>query len=109
MNGFTESHSVSIQPYEPQPDVLYPIETVSQLAHVPRRSIAVYCRHGFVSPATDPGREGWMFDAAAIRRLRRIQRLRTTADLGLPTIGVILALTEEVERLRRRVRLMEER
>jgi len=91
-------------PFEPVEDNVYSIETVVQITQTPRHQIAVYCRHGLISPVTAPEREGWWFDNEAIRMLQRLERLRVDYDLSLAGLRVISELWREVERLREEVR-----
>jgi DNA-binding transcriptional MerR regulator len=96
----TNKSSVSaVQLFEPDPDVVYTIEAAGQIAHTPRRTILIYCRHGLVSSVTNPAREGYYFDLDAIRTLRRIAFLR--ADCGVNFVGIklILRLLNEMERV----------
>jgi DNA-binding transcriptional MerR regulator len=90
--------------YEPDPARVYSIEAVSLLTHVPRRLIAVYYRHGLVSPIMDPDGGGWYFNDEGVRRLRRIEYLRASCGMNLSAIQMMLDLTAEVERLRRELR-----
>ena len=93
-----------LQRFEPAPDEVSSIETVAHLTQTPRHQIAVYYRHGLISPVAAPGQDGWWFDLEAIRELRRIGRLRIDYDLDLPALRVISGLFREVERLREEVR-----
>jgi DNA-binding transcriptional MerR regulator len=90
----------ALQLFEPDPAVVYSLEAAAQLAHVPRRMILIYCKHGLVSLAGDPGSGGYFFNAEAIRALRRIQSLRAICGDDLAGIQIILELTDEVHRLR---------
>ena len=98
--------STTAQPIEPLVEDVYSIETVVQITQTPRHQIAVYCRHGLISPVTAPEREGWWFDDEAIRALRRIERLRIDYDMNLAGLRVISELFREVERLREEVRAL---
>ena len=98
--------ATTAQPREPLVEDVYSIETVVQITQTPRHQIAVYCRHGLISPVTAPEREGWWFDDEAIRVLRRIERLRIDYDMNLAGLGVISELFREVERLREEVRAL---
>ena len=93
-------------PFEPTAEGVYSIETVVQITQTPRHQIAVYCRHGLISPVTAPERDGWWFDDEAIRVLRRIERLRVDYDMNLAGLRVISELFREVERLREEVRVL---
>ena len=98
--------STALQPFEPMREDVYSIETVMHLTQTPRHQIAVYCRHGLISPVTAPEREGWWFDDEAIRVLRRIECLRVDYDMNLAGLRVIAGLLREVERLREDVRAL---
>jgi DNA-binding transcriptional MerR regulator len=106
MQEADQSASTTAQPMEPLVEDVYSIETVVQITQTPRHQIAVYCRHGLISPVTAPEREGWWFDDEAIRVLRRIERLRIDYDMNLAGLRVISALFREVERLREEVRAL---
>ena len=98
--------STALQPFEPMREDIYSIETVVHITQTPRHQIAVYCRHGLISPVTAPERDGWWFDDEAIRVLRRIQSLRVDYDMNLAGLRVIAELLGEVERLREEVRAL---
>jgi DNA-binding transcriptional MerR regulator len=101
-----QSASTTPQSFEPTVEDVYSIETVVQITQTPRHQIAVYCRHGLISPVTAPEREGWWFDDEAIRMLRWIERLRVDYDMNLAGLRVISELFREVERLREEVRAL---
>jgi DNA-binding transcriptional MerR regulator len=98
--------STALQPFESMREDIYSIETVVHITQTPRHQIAVYCRHGLISPVTAPERDGWWFDDEAIRVLRRIQSLRVDYDMNLAGLRVIAELLGEVERLREEVRAL---
>ena len=104
MQEADQSAPTTPPPFEPMEDNVYSIETVVQITQTPRHQIAVYCRHGLISPVTAPEREGWWFDNEAIRMLQRLERLRVDYDLNLAGLRVISELLREVERLREEVR-----
>ena len=76
MNDTFQGASIALQLFEPMSNDLYSIEAVVHITQTPRHQIAVYCRHGLITPVTDPERDGWWFDHEAIRMLRRIECLR---------------------------------
>ena len=90
--------------WEPEPDVLYTLDRVAQIAGLPRRLIVLYARHGLITPACAPHDEGWYFTAATIHTLRNIENLRTLHHLDLPTLRLVFGLMRELERLRRDLR-----
>jgi DNA-binding transcriptional MerR regulator len=96
--------SREIQLFEPPANAVYTIDSAADLAHVPRRTIAVYYKHGLVSSTVDPARNGYYFDKEAILTLRRIEDLRTVCMNNLAVVKMILDLTNEVERLNSKMR-----
>jgi DNA-binding transcriptional MerR regulator len=98
------NRSLEIQLFEPPANAVYTIDSAADLAHVPRRTIAVYYKHGLVSSTGDPARNGYYFDKEAILTLRRIEDLRTVCRNNLAVIKMILDLTSEVERLNSKMR-----
>jgi DNA-binding transcriptional MerR regulator len=98
------TRSWEIELFEPPADAVYTIDSAAHLAHVPRRTIAVYYKHGLVSSTVDPARNGYYFDKEAIRTLRRIEDLRTVCRNDLAVVKMILDLTNEIERLKSKVR-----
>ena len=97
----------AIQLFDPSPGIVYSIERASQLAHVPRRRILIYCKEHLLSPMADPEVAGYWFDADALRTLKRIEELRALCDEPLAGVGLILNLMREVQRLRHEMRALE--
>ena len=95
-----ESPMTTLQLFEPDARAVYTLEAAASLTQLPRRLIAVYFRHGLVSPVMDPACSGWYFNDEAIRILRRIENLRTAYGLNLVGLKLIVDLLTEVERLR---------
>ena len=96
----------ALQLFNSNEEAIYTIETVVRMTHTPRRQIAVYCRHGLISPVAAPEREGWLFDLESIRALRRIEKLRTVYGVNLTGLRVIMELLREVEQLREEARAL---
>src|SRR3984957_18036853 len=90
----------TLQLFEPDARTVYTLEAAARLNQVPRRLIAVYFRHGIVSPVMDPACSGRYFNDEAIRILRRIEYLRTACGLNIAVIKLIMDLASEVEQLR---------
>jgi len=88
-----------LQAYEPNPQIVYSIDAVQQLLHVPRRRIVVYYKHGLISPVVDPECGGYFFNDEAIRALRRIEYLHEKQGVNLTGIKIILDLMKELESL----------
>lgn len=104
MKESEENESPAEEPIEASEQEVYSIETVVHITQTPRHQIAVYCRHGLISPVTSPEQEGWWFDDEAIRLLRQIERLRVDCGMNLAGLRMTMELLREVERLRESVR-----
>ena len=85
----------------------YSIESASQLAHVSRRRILIYCKERLVSPMTDPEVAGYWFDAETLHALKHIEELRAICCEPLAGVRLILNLMREVQRLRTEIRALE--
>jgi DNA-binding transcriptional MerR regulator len=96
--------SREIELYEPAEDAIYTLEATAHLLDLPRRTIVVYCRHRLLSPIVSALDRCFFFDRDGIRALRRVEALRTICGDDFAGIKLILDLTEELERLQRRVR-----
>lgn len=77
----------------------YTLEIVAEITGVESRTILLYQEQGLISPPDDGD-----FDDETVRTLRRIEHLRRTCEANLAGLKLILALTDEVERLRSAVR-----
>jgi DNA-binding transcriptional MerR regulator len=104
-----DSPLVALDGYEPGPELLHSIEAAARMTHVPRRLIALYCRHGLVAPVMDPEAGGWFFNDDGIRALRRIEHLRLMCGMNFTAIRLVLELLDEVERLQRELRFLRRR
>ena len=85
----------TVERFRPDPTRLYDVDMTARLAGVPRHSVLVYCRWGFVHPSTDPELEGWYFDSNAIAAIRSAEYLRVNRGVNLPGIRFIFQLVEE--------------
>jgi DNA-binding transcriptional MerR regulator len=95
-----QRHRSALRLFEPDSALVYSIDVVERLTHVPRRKILVYCRHRLVSPVADPECGGYCFSSDAIRALRWIGYLNGTQGVNLVGIKLILDLADELQRLR---------
>jgi MerR family transcriptional regulator, heat shock protein HspR len=96
----------ALQVLEPGAQTVYTIDVAARLAQVPRRLIVLYYKHGLVAAVTDPAGNGWYFDDEAIRIVRRIEYFRSVCGMNLAGIKLVMALTDEVERLRAELRFL---
>jgi DNA-binding transcriptional MerR regulator len=101
--------SQALQLFEPDPNAVYTLEVAERLAHVPRRMIAIYYKHGLVSPVVDPACGGFYFNDEGVRALRRVEYLRAVCGINLAGIKMIFALMNEAERLRAEARFLRTR
>lgn len=101
--------TTTLQLFEPDAQAVYTLEQAARLTQLPRRLIAVYFKHGLVSPVMDPACSGWYFNDEAIRILRRIDYLRTTCGLNLVGMKLMMDLAREVERLREELNFVRRR
>jgi DNA-binding transcriptional MerR regulator len=106
MNNTHPRALTALQLFEPPEQVAYSIEAVAHLTQTPRFLIAVYCRHGLISPLAPPETEGWWFDDETIRTLRRIERLRADYGVNLHGLRMVAGLIEELEGLRAEARFL---
>lgn len=77
---------------------------VGRLCGVSREVVIEWIEEGVAEPLD---RERWRFSGHQIRRLRTAGRLQRDFDLDTSTLPLILDLVEEVEHLRRRVRVLQ--
>ena len=101
-----KTNGYALQLFEPEPEAVYTIDTTARLAQTPRRTVLLYCKSGFITPAAAPESSGYHFNEQAIRALRRIDELRSKRGINLAGIRIILDLLNQVERLQREVRFL---
>ena len=109
MNNLHDSDNsthMSLELFQPKPDALYSLDTAAHIAGVPRRSILIYCRAGFVQSVFQPPYGVMAFTEEAIHTVRRIEHVRTLHGLDLALIKTMFNLIDEVERLRVEVRFL---
>jgi DNA-binding transcriptional MerR regulator len=95
---------LSMEVFQPKPNVFYSLDATAQLAGVPRRSILIYCRAGLVRPVVQPPYGVMEFTEEAIYTVRRIEHLRTVHNLDLAWLKTMFDLLDEVERLHAELR-----
>ena len=95
---------LSIEVFQPKPNIYYSLDATAHLAGVSRRSILIYCRAGLVRPVVQPPYGIIEFTEEAIYTVRRIEHLRTVHGLDLDVLKTMFDLLDEVERLRAELR-----
>ena len=97
---------LTLEVFQPKPDVFYSLDATAHLAGVPRRSILIYYRAGLVRPVVQPPYGVLEFTEEAIYTVRRIEHLRTVHGLDLAVLKTMFDLLDEVERLRAELRFL---
>ena len=97
---------LSIEVFQPKPNVFYSLDATAHLAGVPRRSILIYCRAGLIRPVVQPPYGVMEFTEEAIYTVRQIEHLRTVHSLDLAWLKTMFDLLDEVERLRAELRFL---
>jgi hypothetical protein len=92
--------------YQPQPNILYPLEAAAQIAGVPRRSILIYCRAGLVRSILQPPYGVMAFTKEAIHTVRRIEHVRINHSADITLLKTLFGLLEEVAQLRSELRFL---
>lgn len=99
MSDSADSHPAATHEY-------YSIETIAEITGTSKHTIAVYCRHGILSPIGQPEEEGWTFDDEAILRLRHIEQWRAELGMNLEALRFMTSMMNELEDLRREIRFL---
>jgi len=97
---------LSIEVFQPKPNVFYSLDATAHIAGVPRRSILVYYRAGLVRPVLQPPYGVMEFTEEAIYTVRRIEYFRTVHGLDLTWLKTMFDLLDEVQRLRTELRFL---
>ncbi len=82
------------------------LEQVCRLCELDRQELMDWVSEGIAEPR-GPERARWRFSARQVRRVYIARRLKRDLELDTGALPVVLDLIEEVELLRRRVRLLE--
>jgi MerR family transcriptional regulator, heat shock protein HspR len=86
----------------------YMISIAAELVGMHPQTLRIYEQKGLVRPRRTPGNTR-LYSERDLERLRLIQGLTTELGLNLAGVEAVLALRDEVERLRRRVAGLERR
>jgi MerR family transcriptional regulator, heat shock protein HspR len=80
----------------------YMISIAAELVGMHPQTLRIYEARGLVRPRRTPGNTR-LYSERDLERLRLIQRLTTELGLNLAGVEMVLALQDEIERLRTRV------
>lgn len=86
---------------------VYMISVAAELAGMHPQTLRIYEQRGLVNPKRSPGRTR-LYSEADVERLRRIQQLTTELGMNLAGVERVFELEEEMERMRQRMRKIEE-
>jgi DNA-binding transcriptional MerR regulator len=98
--------ALALELFQPNPNVLYSLDATAHLAGVPRRTILIYSRAGFLRPVFQPPYGIMAFTEEAIYTVRRIEHVRAVHGIDVAWIKTMFDLADEVERLRVEVRFL---
>ena len=84
----------------------YMISVAAELVGMHPQTLRIYEQKGLVRPKRTPGNTR-LYSERDLERLRLIQGLTTELGLNLAGVEAVLALRDEVERLRRRIARLE--
>jgi chaperone modulatory protein CbpM len=80
------------------------VDELSRLCAVDRTYIVELVEEGVLS-VVEVDAAGWRFSGAALRRARTALRLQRDLEINLPGVALALELLEELEALRRELKL----
>jgi DNA-binding transcriptional MerR regulator len=103
MNILEQTSILGLQPFEPDARTLHTLDSTARMAEVPRHTVLVYIKEGFLSPIKEEG-GGYYFDDEMIRTLRWLGHLHDDHGINRTGIRMIVDLLREVDRLREEVR-----
>jgi MerR family transcriptional regulator/heat shock protein HspR len=86
---------------------VFMISVAAELAEMHPQTLRMYEQRGLIAPKRSP-KNTRLYSQRDVERLRRIQEM-TAQGLNLVGVETVLALEEQVERLKRRVKDLEER
>ncbi|KAB2659714.1 MAG: MerR family transcriptional regulator [Verrucomicrobia bacterium] len=100
MNPDPSPHNPALPVYGEEADACYSVEVIAELAGTEVQTVLHYQEIGLISPVPRDAAERALFDAESLRRLRRIEHLRSTCGVNDTGLKLILDLLHEVECLR---------
>ena len=86
------------------PETCYSLEVAAEITGLSTTSILHYQESGLVHCVRPSASDVPGFDDEALRTLRRIEHLTSACEMNVAGLRLLLALTEEVERLRDQIR-----
>ncbi|WP_423227009.1 chaperone modulator CbpM [Marinobacter halodurans] len=81
----------------------FTLREVCERTDVHAEFVVKLVNYGVIAPIDEGPASSWAFDAVALARLRKAQRLQRDLKLNLPGLAMSLDLLDDVEQLRREV------
>ncbi|WP_228160509.1 MULTISPECIES: chaperone modulator CbpM [Marinobacter] len=81
----------------------FSLREICERGDVPAEFVIKLVNHGVITPVEDGPVSGWSFDAVALTRLRKAQRLQRDLKINVPGLAMSLELLDEMTELRREV------
>ena len=98
MSATDDSHDLPV--FEPNLEATYSLEVIAELSGISSQTIVEYREHGLISPVAETMPGGFQFDEETLRTLRSIEQLRSTCEMNIAGLKLMLDLMDEVEQLR---------
>jgi chaperone modulatory protein CbpM len=80
------------------------VDELSRMCAVDRMYIVELVEEGVLN-AAEVDASGWSFSGGAVRRARTALRLQRDLEINLPGVALVLELLEEIEALRRELKV----
>jgi chaperone modulatory protein CbpM len=87
--------------------MIFTLHEICERCGVRVEFIVELVEYGVIAPIKEGDAKQWTFDALALARLKRAQRLQRDLEINLAGLAVSLDLIDEVERLRQRIDLLD--
>ena len=96
--------STDLPVFELNEGVAYSLDVIAELSGVASQTILQYSERGLISPVAATGSHDFRFNEETLRTLRLIEHLRTTCEMNMDGLKLMLELMDEVEQLREDLR-----
>ena len=105
MNQPEKTDPTDVPVFEPDMDASYTLDVTAEMTGVSSTTILRYREEGLIPQAMASESGELHFNDDALRRLRRIEYLRTTQEISESGIRLVCDLVDEIERLQADLRL----
>jgi MerR family transcriptional regulator/heat shock protein HspR len=87
---------------------VFMISVAAELAHMHPQTLRIYEARGLITPKRSP-KNTRLFSQRDVEELRKIQRMTTEEGLNLAGVEAVLAMEEQVEKMRAAMERMQQR